>query len=267
MNNNTPSTGFQHLYTIIKKLRSPEGCPWDQKQTPDSIKENIIEEAYECVDAIIENDHEHVCEELGDLFLLSTFVGIMYEENYDFSFDDIFEGICSKLIRRHPHVFADSEADTSEKVIRQWEEIKDKVEGRIHDDSVMDSIPVHFPPLLKAQKIQNKAAKSNFEWQKIEDVISKLDEEITEFKSAVAAEKKDEIEEELGDILFTIVNISRFLSIDSSTALSKTNTKFLRRFRFIERTLKDQDKIMKETDLDTLETLWQQAKKISSETA
>lgn len=260
MNNNTPSTGFEHLYDIIKKLRAPDGCPWDQKQTPDSIKENIIEEAYECVDAIIENDNAHVCEELGDLYLLATFVGIMYEEKSDFTFDDIFENICSKLVRRHPHVFADSEANTPEEVIHQWEEIKDKIEGRIHDDSVMDSVPVHFPPLLKAQKIQKKAAKSNFEWQKIDDVISKLDEEIAEFKSAVASNKEEEIEEELGDILFTIVNISRFLSLDSSTALSKTNNKFIKRFKYIEKSLKSQGRTMKETDLNALELLWQQAK-------
>ena len=263
MNNNTGSHGFNDLYDIIKKLRSPEGCPWDRKQTPDSIKENIIEEAYECVDAIIENDDAHVCEELGDIFLLATFGAIMYEEASSFSIEDVFNDICSKLVRRHPHVFSNSEADTPEEVIHQWEEIKDKVEGRIHDDSVMDSVPAHFPPLLKALKIQKKAAKENFEWHKIDNVVSKLDEEIGEFKKALSNQDHKNIEEEIGDILFTIVNISRFLKIDPSTALSKTNTKFVNRFKFIEKDLKSKGLEMKETDLDKLEELWQKSKSAS----
>lgn len=260
MNNNTPSKGFERLYDIIKKLRSPDGCPWDRKQTPDSIKENIIEEAYECVDAIIENDNDHVCEELGDMFLLSTFTGIMYEENGTFDFDNIFNGICDKLIRRHPHVFSDANADSPEEVVHQWEEIKQKVEGRMHDDSIMDSVPAHFPPLMKAEKIQKKAAKSGFDWNRIDDVVSKLDEEIGEFKEALSADKHDEIESELGDILFTIVNIARFLSVDPATALTKTNTKFIKRYRYIEASLKNEGKTVKETALDELEDLWQSAK-------
>ncbi|HAK44814.1 MAG TPA: nucleoside triphosphate pyrophosphohydrolase [Spirochaeta sp.] len=260
MNNNTSSEGFDRLYNIIKKLRSPDGCPWDREQTPMSIKENIIEEAYECMDAIIENDEPHVCEELGDLYLLATFASIMFEEKNSFSIDDVFNGISEKLIRRHPHVFADASADSPDEVIHQWEEIKQKVEGRMHDDSVLDSVPVHFPPLLKAQKLQKKAAKSGFEWHRIDDVISKLDEEIDEFKEAVQENAREEIEAELGDILFTIVNIARFLSVDPSTALSKTNTKFINRFKYIESSLKTADRIMEETPLDELEELWQKAK-------
>ena len=260
MNNNTPLEGFERLYSIIKKLRSPDGCPWDRKQTPESIKENIIEEAYECVDAIIENDTEHVCEELGDMFLLSTFTGIMYEEDNTFTFNDVFNGISEKLIRRHPHVFSDADTDTPEDVVHQWEEIKQKVEGRMHDDSVMDSVPIHFPPLMKSLKIQKKAAKSGFDWNRIDDVISKLDEEIGEFKDAVAENSQNDIESELGDILFTIVNIARFLSVDPATALSKTNNKFIKRFRFIESNLKNHGSSMKDTPLDELEELWQKAK-------
>ncbi|MDC7225867.1 MAG: nucleoside triphosphate pyrophosphohydrolase [Spirochaetales bacterium] len=260
MNYNTPSEGFNKLYDIIKQLRSPDGCPWDRKQTPDSIKENIIEEAYECIDAIIEDDTSHVCEELGDLYLLATFTSIMYEEDGKFSIDAVFKGISDKLIRRHPHVFADAVADSSEEVVHQWEEIKQNVEGRVHDNSVLDSVPKHFPPLLKAQKLQKKAVKSGFDWNQIDDVILKLDEEIHEFKEAVAAEDKSEIEAELGDILFTIVNIARFLSVDPSTALSKTNTKFTNRFQYIEQKIKQSNQVMKETPLEKLEELWQEAK-------
>lgn len=260
MNNNTPSDGFNRLYTIIKQLRAPDGCPWDREQTPFSIKENIIEEAYECVDAIIEDDKPHVREELGDIYLLATFASVMYEEDDEFSVEDVLNEICEKLIRRHPHVFSDTSVDSSEDVVHQWEEIKQKIEGRIHDDSIMDSVPAHFPPLLKAQKIQKKAVKNGFEWDKFQDVISKLDEEIDEFKDAVQKKDQNEIESELGDILFTLVNIARFIKVDPSTALSKTNAKFIRRFKHIEKNVKSSDKIMKETALDELEKHWEEAK-------
>ncbi len=262
MNNNTPSESFKRLYDLIIKLRSPEGCPWDRKQTPDSIKENIIEEAYECFDAIMEKDEEHICEEIGDLYLLATFEALMFEEKKSFSVADSLDTICEKLIRRHPHVFADSNAGTAEEVKHQWEEIKEKVEGRINNDSVLDSVPKHFPPLLKALKLQKKAAKQNFDWEKVDDVIVKLDEEINEFKDAVANNDKNNIEEELGDILFTIVNISRFLSVDPSTALIKTNNKFIKRFKWIESTLKDRGESMKDKCLEELDKLWEQSKKI-----
>ncbi|MBI9108727.1 MAG: nucleoside triphosphate pyrophosphohydrolase [Spirochaetales bacterium] len=260
MNNNTPLEGFEQLYNIITRLRSPDGCPWDREQTPDSIKENLIEEAYECLDAIIENDNEHICEELGDIYLLVTFIAVMYEEKSIFGFDDIFESICSKLVRRHPHVFAESEADTSDKVLHQWEEIKDKVEGRQHDDSVLDSVPKHYPPLLKATKLQKKAAKNKFDWNRIDDVMSKLDEEIDELKVAVSNNDSDNIEEEIGDILFSIVNIARFLKVDPSTALTRTNTKFTARFKYIESRLKEDGRRLTDSNLEEMEQLWNEAK-------
>lgn len=260
MNNNTPSEGFERLYDIIVKLRSPVGCPWDREQTPDSMKENLIEEAYECLDAIIDDDDMHVCEELGDLYLLVTFISMMYEEKSIFTFDDVFESICSKLVRRHPHVFAESDADTSDKVLHQWEEIKDKVEGREHDDSVLDSVPRHYPPLLKAAKLQKKAAKNKFDWDNIGDVFTKLNEEITELKEAVDSNDKNNIEEEIGDILFTVVNISRYMKVDASTALSKTNTKFTERFKFIEKSLKSRGKKLTDSSLEEMDVLWNEAK-------
>ena len=263
MNNNTPLEGFEQLYNIITRLRSPNGCPWDRAQTPDSIKENLIEEAYECLDAIIENDFEHICEELGDIYLLVTFIAIMYEEKSIFTSGDIFEGICSKLIRRHPHVFADAEADTPDKVKHQWDEIKEKVEGRQHDDSVLDSVPKHYPPLLKATKLQKKAAKNKFDWEHIDDVFVKLEEEIAEFRAAVDSEVSTDIEEEIGDILFTIVNISRFLKIDPSTALTKTNNKFSDRFRYLEAEIKKSGRKLTESSLEEMDRLWNEAKKLS----
>lgn len=261
MNNYTPSDGFQKLYNIVKQLRSPGGCPWDAKQSPDSLKESLIEETYECVDAIIQNDIPHVCEELGDVFLLATFISIIYEEKSSFTTNDVFDGICEKLIRRHPHVFGDAVAENPEQVIHQWEEIKDKVEGRNQNPSIMDSVPKHYPPLLKASKIQKKASKTGFDWDEIEDVFKKLDEETNEFKQAVTNKNQTNIEEEIGDLLFTIVNISRFLDIDPSTALTKTNNKFIKRFKYIEKILSEENIDFSETGLDKLEKLWQEAKK------
>ena len=264
MNKHTNSSGFERLYNIIKKLRSDDGCPWDREQTPESIKENIIEEAYECVDAIIEADNDHICEELGDLYLLATFEAVMFEENGIFNIDDVFNGICEKLIRRHPHVFSDNTVENSDEVVHQWEEIKDKIEGRIHDESVLDSVAKHFPPLLKAYKIQKKAAKVNFDWQSVNEIFEKLSEETLELKEAIDKNNIAHIEEELGDLLFTVVNISRFLSIDPSTALTKTNNKFSQRFRYIERKITESGGRMKDTDIETLEKLWQEAKKDQS---
>lgn len=261
MNNNTTSDGFYRLYKIIKKLRSEDGCPWDREQTPESIKENIIEEAYECVDAIMENDTDHVCEELGDLYLLTTFETVMYEENNSFNINDVFNTICEKLIRRHPHVFSETEVNNSEEVIHQWEEIKDKVEGRAQDDSILDSVPKHFPPLLKALKLQKKAAKVNFDWSDLNQILNKLNEELNEFNDAVDSKNVVDIEEEIGDILFTVVNIARFLKIDPSTALTKTNNKFDKRFRYIEEQIKTKGGNIRETNIEALENLWQKAKK------
>ncbi len=260
MENNTPSYDFNSLIEILNTLLGPNGCPWDRVQTPDSLKENLIEEAYECFDAIIENDYEHACEELGDVFLLAAFISIIYEKQNRFGMNDVFKSICEKLIRRHPHIFSDKQAGTPEEVKQQWDDIKLNVEGRIHHDSVMDSLAKHFPPLLKAYKIQKKAAKNNFEWDTIDDVIVKLDEEVDELKQAVQKNSDENIEEEIGDILFTIINISRYLKVDPSTALSKTNSKFLERFRYIESEVKSQNKKMSEMSLEHLDKLWDEAK-------
>ena len=225
-----------------------------------SMKENLIEEAYECVDSIIENDRLHACEELGDLYLLVTFITYMYQQENSFTFEDVFNSINSKLVRRHPHIFSDSIAGNSREVVHQWEEIKDKVEGRIHDESVLDSVPAHFPPLMKSLKIQKKVARQGFDWDNIDDVIGKLEEETIEFREAAASGNRLKIEEEIGDILFSIVNISRHLSVDPSTALANTNRKFSDRYRFIEKKLKDMGFTVKDKNLDELEDLWQQAK-------
>ena len=252
---------FNELYEIIKILRAPNGCPWDRNQTPFSIKENLIEESYECVEAIIDNDNEHVKEELGDVFLMVTFLSIIYEEESFFTLNDIFDEVCNKLVRRHPHVFGNSKAKDAKEVLHQWEEIKDKIEGRNKMLSVMDSIPNNYPPLLTAFKMQKKAEKKGFDWTNIEDVFNKLEEEKKELKNAIREKNEANMEEEIGDLLFTVVNLSRFLDIDPSTALMKTNKKFKNRFKYIEKELKKEEIDISNTKLGKLEELWNQAKK------
>ena len=215
-----PAKSFERLYEIMKKLRSPGGCPWDREQTPKSIRSNLVEEAYECVEAVTANDLPHIKEEIGDVFLVNTFMAYMYEQEGRFSVAEALDGVSDKLVRRHPHVFGEgSTADTPDKVIAQWKDIKVTVEGKKPKDSVIDEVSHALPPMDRAYKIQKKAAKVGFDWKEAGDVWAKVREEAEEARLACEHGDRDRVEDEIGDILFSLVNVSRFLKIDPSVAL------------------------------------------------
>jgi len=270
--------GFKKLYTIVARLRAQDGCPWDREQTPLSIRNNIIEEAYELVEAITSKDSEHTKEELGDLFMLATMTLSMYEQEGSFQASDVFDAVVAKLVRRHPHVFGDSDASTPDQVVAQWNEIKEKKEGRRKKDSILDDVPKHLPPLEKAYKIQKKAAKVGFDWTNSEGVWDKLTEESAEVKEAAAAlpmfaadtsdsqavadsQAYDRLEQEMGDLLFTAVNLARFYKIDPSLALQRANEKFTERFHYIENQLKKDGRTPDPSLSQSMESLWDEAKR------
>lgn len=256
---------FGRLYGIIARLCAPDGCPWDREQTPKSLRGNVIEEAYELVEAIDEGDAAHVCEEAGDLYLLATMIPYIYEESGDFSVADSLNGLCDKLIRRHPHVFGDAEASTSEAVLKQWNEIKEKVEGRRKKDSILDEVSRALPPLERAYKIQKKAAKAGFDWTKSGEVWAKAREELSEAEEAceeaAASGDRSALEEELGDLLYSTVNLARFLKVDPSLALAATNEKFSRRFRHVEKRMADSGKELCAENMALMDAFWDEAKK------
>jgi tetrapyrrole methylase family protein/MazG family protein len=269
------SEAFSALYDVVVRLRSPGGCPWDREQTPLSLRGDLIEETYECVEAIDEKDPSHVKEELGDLFLLVTMISYMYEQEGRFSAADVLEGISEKLIRRHPHVFAGLAVKDSAEVLDNWAKIKVEQEGRSPKDSVLDEVSRALPPLDRAWKLQKKAAKTGFDWPDIQGVTAKLEEELGEVLSAAAgeaakgadagaikAEDRDSsaLEEELGDLLFSAVNLCRYLGVEPSVALQRTNVKFTRRFKHVEKRMKESGAEMKKENLSLMDKFWEEAK-------
>lgn len=252
---------FQQLCDVIERLRGPDGCPWDREQTPTSMKENLVEETYECIEAIIDNDHEHIKEELGDIFLLVTMISYMFQQNNYFTIEEVLQTIKEKLIRRHPHVFADLSVKNSEEVIKNWENIKKYIEKKGEGEELLDTIPKSFPPLDRALKIQHKAEKVGFDWKSIDEVWNKLDEELTELREMIVAGKSERITEELGDVFFTLVNISRFLDTNPSTALHITNEKFKKRFGYVETEMKKIKKELSSKHFDLMDRYWEEAKK------
>lgn len=260
---------FDRLYQTIKTLRDPGGCPWDIEQTPQSLRETLIEEAYETVEAINDGDAGHVCEEIGDVFLNAVMLSYIYEQKGDFSVADSLLGVSDKLIRRHPHVFGETEGfagpesknrtDTAEKVLAQWDVIKRGVEGR-KADSILDEVSKGMPSLERAQKLQKKAAKTGFDWQQLDQVWAKVDEELDELREAIVEGDREEIEGELGDLLFAIVNIARHLKIDSGLALTRTNAKFTSRFKYVEKAMKDASLSMDKSHFREMDAFWDKAK-------
>ncbi|MDR2588013.1 MAG: nucleoside triphosphate pyrophosphohydrolase [Spirochaetales bacterium] len=251
---------FCRVYEVMRALRGPGGCPWDREQTPSSVRANLVEEAYECIEAITSRKPGHIREELGDVFLVATFMAYMYEEEGAFSVADVLEGLADKLVRRHPHVFGDSSADTADKVLAQWKEIKVKVEGKKPKDSVIDEVPGALPPLERAYKIQKKAAKAGFDWSAAEDVWDKVREETEEAHCACASANADKLEEEIGDLFFSIVNLSRFLKIDPSLALARASAKFTRRFQEVERRMKEEGLPLSRENFALMDRLWDEVK-------
>lgn len=251
---------FARLFTIVGRLRAPDGCPWDRDQSIQSIRGNIIEEAYELVDAISEGDKEHIREESGDLFLLAAMTAYMCEQEGSFTTAEALDSVSEKLLRRHPHVFGDSVADTPDAVVHQWNKIKEQKEGRRKKDSILDELPSHLPPLERAYKLQKKAAKVGFDWPSAEPVWAKVEEELAEARKALAQGETAELEAEIGDLLFSMVNLSRALGIDPGLALMRTNEKFSRRFRHVEKGMKEQGLPMSAQALPAMDELWEKAK-------
>lgn len=260
---------FSRLEGIMRRLRAPGGCPWDREQTYSSLRSNIIEEAYELVEAIDKGDLDGMAEEGGDLLLQVVFIGVIAEERGDFLLSDIVESISSKLIRRHPHVFGDESAEDSDQVLRNWERIKtEEKEKNGLSKGVLSGVPGSLPPLIKAFRIQHKAAGVGFDWPKgdQEPVFDKISEEIGEVREAMAQCDQDKLAGEIGDLLFSVVNLARRLGIDPHLALERTNRSFMDRFNFIERSIEAQDKRWDQVSLDYLDCLWDEAKKHNAHT-
>jgi MazG family protein len=257
-NNAKAAERFTQLIEIMARLRAPDGCPWDREQTFDTIKPYLLEETYEVMQAIDERDWPELAEELGDLLLQVVFFSQMAREAGHFDVSDAIEAINSKLIRRHPHVFGDGEAKTSDEVLRKWDEIKTaEKKAKAKPTGLLASVPKTLPALVEGEHIARKAAGAGFDWPDIDQVFAKLREELDELDEARRAGSKEEIEGEIGDLLFVMVNIARFLKVDPEQALRKTNTKFRRRFAHVEEGL---GKPLKEASLDEMERLWQEAK-------
>lgn len=252
---------FATLFSVIARLRAPDGCPWDREQSPSSIRNNVIEEAYELVEAITEKDPGHAREEAGDLFMLATMVSYMYEQDKSFSVADALDGVCEKLVRRHPHVFGDAAADNPDAVVEQWNRIKETKEGRRKKDSIMDEVPRHLPPLERAYKIQKKASKVGFDWTTVDSVWDKIEEELRESREAFAEKDADALEAEIGDLIYSVVNLARFNGVDPALALQRTNDKFAKRFMHVEKRMKEEGLELSAAHMARMDAYWEEAKK------
>ena len=294
------ASAYKRLYETIRTLRAPGGCPWDREQTPLTMRRDLIEETFEAVDAVSTGDAAHAKEELGDVILNASMIAYMYEQQNDFSVAEALDELTDKLIRRHPHVFSQSEGmsevtekvTTGEQVLNQWDRIKENVEGRKQLKTILDEVPEGFPPLLRAYKMQKKAAKKGFDWQSIESVKAKVYEELEEVREAFQALQDaksagdtsgsktaaDEdsapsdrmspveravlhLEEEFGDRLFAVVNYMRHLGVDPETAMDRANRKFYRRFAYVEERMTKAGIPMDGDHLQDEDAFWNDAKK------
>ena len=256
--------GFIRLMTIMRRLRAPGGCPWDAEQTHESLKRYLLEECYEVIEAIDAGDPALLREELGDLMLQPVFHSAIAEERGEFDMAGVLETVCDKLVRRHPHVFGDEEIRTSDEQVANWEKIKKEEKGE-ERKSALAGVPPQLPALLKAQKITEKAARVGFDWEHVDQVFAKVHEELHEFEEAMTGGNQERMEAELGDLLFAIVNLGRFLSLNPEEALRKTISRFMSRFAHIEESLHSRGISFNETDLAELDRLWEEAKKQEQE--
>jgi XTP/dITP diphosphohydrolase len=249
---------FDRLLTIMEELR--EQCPWDRKQTMESLRHLTIEETYELGDAILDNDLDEVKKELGDLLLHIVFYAKIGAETNDFDIADVANEICDKLINRHPHIYGDVKVADEEEVKRNWENIKLK-EGK---KSVLEGVTNSLPALVKANRIQEKVAGVGFDWEKPEQVFEKLQEELGELQEEIKTENPDTIENELGDVFFSMVNYARFLGVNPENALERTNKKFIHRFQYLESKAKERGKSLKDMTLAEMDVFWEEAKQVKS---
>jgi len=249
-------TEFKRLVEIMHRLRKE--CPWDRKQTPESLRQYILEEAYETVEAIDLSNWEELKKELGDLLLQIVFQAEIGEEQNRFNLEEVIKTINEKLIRRHPHVFGNIQVKNAEEVKDNWEQIKYNQENR---SSVLEGVPKNLSGLLRAQRIQDKAAQVGFDWEKVEGVLDKIKEEISELELSIKEKKLEEIENEIGDLIFSIVNLARFQKINAENALRKTINKFIIRFQYIEKKLAQKNKSIYNSSLQEMDKLWEESKK------
>ena len=246
---------LERLLKIMARLRRPgDGCPWDLEQTIDTIKPNLIEEAYEALDAMESGNRDHLAEELGDLLLQIVFQSQIAAQEGTFNFADVARGISDKLIRRHPHIFGNVKVADSKEVLKNWDAIK-KTEKKARI-SALDGVPKHVPPLHRAYQLQKHAARVNFDWSDIAGVFQKLDEEVGELQDAIARRNRPHIIEEIGDLLFSVVNVARFMKVDPAYALELTNAKFVRRFRLVEDEIVAGGRKMKDCTLAEMDAIW-----------
>jgi tetrapyrrole methylase family protein/MazG family protein len=266
MEMNKTEIAFGRLYEIIGRLRAPDGCPWDREQTPETMRSDLVEECFEAVDAINQKDAMHVKEELGDVILNASMISYMYEQAGGFSLASVLNDVSDKIVRRHPHVFPEScgkeyalegGAKTSEEVLTQWEKIKTQAEGR-SGSSILDSVSKGMPQLMQAYKIQKKAAKVGFDWENIEEVFAKVNEEIDEVKSA---ENQEHLEEEIGDLLFAVVNLARKNKVDPTMAMERANEKFRKRFAYIEKKMSEVGLALEKENFQKMDDFWNESKR------
>ena len=254
---------FRKLVEIMARLRGEGGCEWDRAQTHETLRQYLVEETHEVVDAIRKKEPSLLCEELGDLLLQILFHARIAQENGEFDISDVLSSISGKMVRRHPHVFGGTRADSPEAVSRQWEHIKRTVENRTHA-SIVGGVPRDFPSLLRASKISKKAARAGFDWERTEQVLEKVEEEFGELKDAMAGEDAERIEHEFGDVLFALVNLARFLHLNPEIAMMAANDRFERRFREMEKIAMESGHSIEAADMATLEDLWRRAKKATT---
>lgn len=247
---------LDRLLTIMDELR--EQCPWDKKQTMETLRHLTIEEVYELGDAILEKDREEIKKELGDILLHIVFYARIGSETGHFDIGDVANSICDKLIERHPHIYGDVKVANEEDVKKNWENLKLK-EGK---KSVLEGVPASLPALVKASRIQDKVAGVGFDWEEPQQVIEKLKEELDELQHEIQVQDQDKIESELGDVLFSIINYARFLNVNPENALERTNKKFIKRFKYLEEKAKEKNKPLSEMTLAEMDVFWEEAKKL-----
>ncbi|MCI8553743.1 MAG: nucleoside triphosphate pyrophosphohydrolase [Clostridiales bacterium] len=251
---------MEDLLRIMRLLRSPEGCPWDREQDHKSIRSNFLEETHEALEAIEREDAELLREELGDVLMQVVFHACIEEERDSFTFDDVVDGVSRKLVVRHPHVFGEVQADDTAQVLKNWDAIKRETKGGKTQADLLRSLPRSLPALMRAAKVQTRAKRVGFDWPELSGAMASLESELAELKEAVAAGAPAAVEEELGDLLFSVVNVSRFLQADAEQALTGATDKFIRRFTEVERLAEQQGMDMPAASLEELDRLWDQAK-------
>lgn len=255
--NNSATEKFDELIKIIKRLQAPDGCPWDREQTNASLLPFFLEEVYEVIESVDNENWPELKEELGDILLHVVFQAVLAEKNGHFSINDSLDHVNEKLVRRHPHVFGDAKADEAFHAKQNWEAEKHKEKNR---KSRLDGVPKTLPALIRAQRLQQKASYAGFDWNEVEQVWDKIHEEIQELKEAQSENTKEHIAEEIGDVLFSVVNLARFLDIPAEDALRKTNKKFTDRFARVEEELKKRGKTVEESNLEEMDDIWNEVK-------